>query len=50
MGRLERFWHSDEDEWHYRGAVVIEFPLGALRAGDIVLEYLSIMLYSRNMN
>jgi len=34
---FETFWHSDEDEWHYRGAVVTEFPLGALRAGDIVL-------------
>jgi len=34
---FETFWHCDEDEWHYKGAVMMRFPLGALRAGDIVL-------------
>jgi hypothetical protein len=34
---VQVFWNPEEDEWHYRSAVRLENPVGAVPAGAIVL-------------
>jgi hypothetical protein len=34
---FETFWHAEEEEWRYRGAVRLERPLGGVPAGRLVL-------------
>jgi len=34
---FETFWNEDEQEWHYRGAVVLDRAVGGAKKGSIVL-------------
>jgi len=35
--RFETFWNDEEQEWHYKAAIMLENPLGSALAGSLVL-------------
>jgi len=35
--RFETFWHCEKQEWHYKAAVTLAVPFGAVPTGSLVL-------------